>query len=81
MKQVKADVYAKVIQLRNVSKRIQQISWSLSKLEQKFDIDSITNNEELTAIMLAYTSLINNYQDDTNELNELTMNNETSKSN
>ena len=79
MKKISIETYSKAVQLRSISKKIQQISWSLSKLEQKFDIDGLKTEEELSAMVDTYTRLVNSYKqglNDLNELNELTTTNE-----
>jgi len=47
--------YSKILQYRNIFKKIQQLSWTISKLEQRFDIDQL-NEQELKDLLETYNS-------------------------
>ncbi len=49
-------LYSKALLNRRVSKAIQQLSWNLNQIEQKYDIENMTK-EELTALNEFYDSL------------------------
>lgn len=47
------EAYTNILTLRNTFKRIQQLSWTTSKMEQRFDLDKLTN-QELIKLAEAY---------------------------
>jgi len=49
--------YVKLLRIRTTLKKLQQISWNVSKLENKYNIDA-TSDEELDALLLAYSEYI-----------------------
>ena len=49
--------YSKILKIRTKFKRLQQLSWSLSKIEQNYDIDSL-DPEELELLYETYTSMV-----------------------
>lgn len=73
------EVSAKAINLKAISKRIQQISWSLSKLEQMYVIEEIKSEKDLNSMVTAYTELIGKYNQACDELNKLTISNGTNE--
>lgn len=74
------EVYSNVLRIRSKFKRVQQLSWNISKLEQKFDVENIEDDSELEALYKAYVSLIGELELTYNELkNEQSM--ETANSN
>jgi hypothetical protein len=61
------EIYSNVLRIRSKFKRVQQISWNVSKIEQKFDIENI-EDDELEALYEAYLSLIEELELTYNEL-------------
>lgn len=62
------EIYSNVLRIRSKFKRVQQISWNVSKLEQKFDVENIEDDRELEALYQAYLSLIKELELTYNEL-------------
>lgn len=52
------EIYSNVLRIRSKFKRVQQLSWNVNKLEQKFDVENIEDDNELKALYEAYLSLI-----------------------
>ena len=49
--------YAKLLKARTLFKRIQQLSWTVSKIEQKYNIDEM-NPEDQNKLFEAYNSFL-----------------------
>ena len=49
-------LYSKVLLNRRISKAIQQLSWNLNQVEQKYDIDDMTE-EDLISLNEFYDNL------------------------
>lgn len=62
------ETYSNVLRIRSKFKRVQQLSWNVSKLEQKFDVENIEDDDELEALYKAYISLIGELELTYNEL-------------
>ncbi len=62
------EIYSNVLRIRSKFKRVQQLSWNVSKIEQKFDVENIENDDELEALYKAYLSLIEELELTYNEL-------------
>lgn len=62
------ETYSNVLRIRSKFKRVQQLSWNVSKLEQKFDVENIEDDDELEALYKAYVSLIGELELTYNEL-------------
>jgi hypothetical protein len=50
-------VYSDLLRIRSKFKRLQQLSWNISKIEQTFNIDQL-NDTELELLLDTYKSLI-----------------------
>ena len=61
-------IYSNVLRIRSKFKRVQQLSWNVSKIEQKFDVENIEDDDELKALYEAYLSLIDELELTYNEL-------------
>lgn len=67
------EIYSNVLRIRSKFKRVQQLSWNVNKLEQKFDIEAI-EDDELESLYKTYLSLIEELELTYNELkNEQSM--------
>lgn len=53
------DIYHKASELRKVSKRIQQISYSLNQLEKRFNLDNLQESADILALIRAYEDNLN----------------------
>ena len=62
------EIYSTVLRIRSKFKRVQQLSWNVSKIEQKFDVENIEDDDELKALYEAYLSLIDELELTYNEL-------------
>ncbi|HNR29207.1 MAG TPA: hypothetical protein PKL19_02370 [Candidatus Dojkabacteria bacterium] len=62
------EIYSNVLRIRSKFKRVQQLSWNVSKIEQKFDVENIEDDDELKALYEAYLSLIDELELTYNEL-------------
>ena len=64
MNQIQA--YSDILQLRTTFKRLQQLSWTISKLEQKYDIDALNEEEliQLAGVYRGYTSELQSIYDE-----------------
>jgi len=51
------EAYSNILRIRSKFKRIQQLSWNINKLEQKYDLEKLDPNE-LTLLYDTYVSLI-----------------------
>lgn len=51
------EAYSNILRIRSKFKRLQQLSWNLSKLEQAYQIDNL-EAEELELLYDTYVSLI-----------------------
>jgi len=51
------EAYSNILRIRSKFKRLQQLSWNLSKLEQAYQIDNL-EAEELGLLYDTYVSLI-----------------------
>ena len=51
------EAYSNILRIRSKFKRLQQISWNISKLEQQYDIDQLEPSE-LNLLYDTYVSLI-----------------------
>lgn len=49
--------YSELLSIRNKLKKVQQLSWSINKIEQRFDVDTLNDNE-LEDLLKVYESLI-----------------------
>ena len=49
--------YSKLMRLRNSAKKLQQLSWTVAKFEDKFDIDKL-EEKEYEDLMAVYTHMI-----------------------
>ena len=49
--------YSDVLRIRSKFKRLQQLSWNISKIEQNFNIDQL-DGKELVLLLETYQSLI-----------------------
>lgn len=67
MNQIEA--YTKAHSAKRISKRIQQLSYSLNKLELRFDIEDL-EVEDLVKLITAYNEIFNELKELTNEINE-----------
>lgn len=64
------DLYTKVLNYRRISKAIQQISWNLSKIEQKYKLDfDKASPEELKELIDFYEKIFLALNNLNNELN------------
>lgn len=61
------EIYSNVLRIRSKFKRVQQLSWNVNKLEQKFDIEAI-EDDELESLYKTYLSLIEELELTYNEL-------------
>ena len=61
------EAYTHILNLRNIFKRIQQLSWTTSKMEQKFELDSLTDHE-LVKLAEAYKYQIKEFSSIYDEL-------------
>lgn len=68
--------YDKALQQRRISKQIQQLSWSLNKVEQRFNIDKLTP-DELPDLIKFYNQAFNELISISNEINEYENKNNT----
>ena len=50
-------IYSDILEIRGKFKRVQQLSWNLSKIEQKYNIDNLSP-EELKQLHETYISLV-----------------------
>lgn len=73
------EIYSNVLRMRSKFKRVQQLSWNVSKIEQKFDVENIEDDDELKALYEAYVSLINELELIYNELQNERPQNNTSR--
>lgn len=39
-------IYTKILKARTLFKRIQQLSWTISKMEQRYDLDRISPDDQ-----------------------------------
>jgi len=70
--------YAKLLRIRNTFKKVQNLSWTVSKLEQKYDIDGMdgqTSKEMLDAYEYLVKDIKNILVELQNEYVETTDNN------
>jgi hypothetical protein len=67
-------VYSRLLRLRAIFKRIQQLSWNLSKIEQKYDLDQL-GEKDLIALVDTYTQ----YTDELKNIYDELINEQTSK--
>ena len=51
------EAYSNILRIRSKFKRLQQLSWNVSKLEQAYQIENLSP-EELTLLYDTYASLI-----------------------
>lgn len=74
MSQIKT--YSKLLSYRRISKAIQQISWQLNKVEQKYrlDFDDATE-EEMEALIRFYNEIFESLININNELKNANKNN------
>jgi hypothetical protein len=61
------EIYSNVLRIRSKFKRVQQLSWNVNQLEQKFDIENI-EEDELESLYKTYLSLIGELELTYNEL-------------
>jgi len=73
------EIYSNVLRIRSKFKRVQQLSWNVSKIEQKFDVENIEDDDELKALYEAYLSLIDELELTYNELKNEKAKNSSSK--
>ena len=61
--------YSDILQLRTTFKRLQQLSWTISKLEQKYDIGTLNESEliQLADVYRGYTSELQSIYDELND--------------
>jgi hypothetical protein len=51
------EVYSNILRIRSKFKRLQQLSWNVSKLEKAYDLD-VMKKDDLPSLFEAYQSLI-----------------------
>lgn len=51
------EIYSKILQVRTIFKKLQQLSWNISKLEQRYNIDEMSD-QDLSSLLEAYSSYI-----------------------
>lgn len=60
------EIYTKILNIRTIFKRLTQLSWNISKLEERFRLDDLTD-EELSILLdtyLSYSTEINLIKDE-----------------
>lgn len=53
------ELYHKASEFRKISKRIQQISYSLNQLEKRFNLDNLSDPADILALIKAYEDNLN----------------------
>lgn len=53
----KIQTYSSLLSIRNKLKKVQQLSWAINKIEQRYDMDTLTDIE-LVELIEVYENLI-----------------------
>lgn len=64
------ELYHRASELRKISKRIQQISYSLNQLEKRFNLDNLEDQDAIKSLIKAYEDNLNELLLFINEINE-----------
>lgn len=56
-KMSKIQTYSSLLSIRNKLKKVQQLSWAINKIEQRYDMDTLTDIE-LVELIEVYENLI-----------------------
>lgn len=48
-------IYTKILKVRTIFKRVQQLSWTVSKMEQRYELDDL-DPADLERLLYAYKS-------------------------
>lgn len=60
-------IYTKILKIRTIFKRIQQLSWTINKMEQKYNVDNMESKDQ-SILLNAYLEFIDELENILDEL-------------